>query len=350
MRRFAYLPSRWEKLADGAILPNIRQRPWLSLQAPFLLLAYLVAALYHAWRWRPSALHAHWIVPGGLVAAVVKILTGRPFVVTAHGADVFALRQRPLQLLKHLICQQASTVGATSQELARALPVTSTPIEVIPMGVDVEELRSTMPARNPEYGRFLFVGRLADKKGVDVLIRAAALVEGARVVIGGDGPERPSLEELAATEGLEDRVTFCGRLPRSRVIGELCRAQAVVIPSRPAPDGDRDTTPLVMSEAMSVGCPVIASRLGGLAEQIEDGATGILVEPGSVENLADSIRTALANPADLESMGWEGSRRIKTSPLDLATTARRYMAIFEQLATSETGRTSTPHDSPGQIG
>jgi glycosyltransferase involved in cell wall biosynthesis len=96
-----------------------------------------------------------------------------------------------------------------------------------------------------------------------------------------------------------------------------------------AANGDQDTTPLVMSESMSAGVPVIASRLGGLAEQIEPGVTGLLAEPDSAESLKAALRQALAEPGLLEECGLRARERIRGSALDLTTTVARYTEILQ---------------------
>ena len=87
--RFAYLPRRWERVADGAILENLRSSPSLWLQVPALVAAEAVMTWRAVHRCRPAVVHAHWLVPQGVVAAVVAPTT--PLVVTAHGADVYGL-------------------------------------------------------------------------------------------------------------------------------------------------------------------------------------------------------------------------------------------------------------------
>lgn len=338
VERFPYFPHRWESLADGAILPNLKARPATAAQVPFLLAGYLGAALRAARRSQPDVIHAHWLLPGGLVALIVSRLLSIPYVVTVHGADAFALRQPGLQWLKKLVMRNAAAVGLTSSALADAVPrVSSVRQEVIPMGVDVERFATGVGTLEPVPGRLLFVGRLAEKKGVDVLLEAVACVPDATLVVGGDGPDAPGLLALTGRLGLDGRVRFAGRLSRAELCEELRRAQAVVVPSRVASDGDQDTTPLVMSESMSAGVPVIASRLGGLAEQIEPGVTGLLAEPGSVESLAEAVRAALGDAATLAELGRRAQERIRGSALDLTTTVERYEAILGDAARNATG-------------
>jgi glycosyltransferase involved in cell wall biosynthesis len=281
-------------------------------------------------------IHAHWLLPGGLVALVVSRLLSIPYVVTVHGADAFALRAAGLQRLKRVIMRNAKVVALTSGALGEAVPsVPSVPQPVIPMGVDVDGLASGVGAREPVFGQLLFVGRLAEKKGVDVLLRALAEVAEARLVVGGDGPDAPGLRALSRRLGIGDRVRFVGRLSRAGLREELRRAYAVVIPSRVAADGDQDTTPLVMSESMSAGVPVIASRLGGLAEQIEPGVTGLLAEPGSARSLAEVLRQALTDPVKLEGCGERARDRIRGSALDLESTVARYTEILGDVIRAE---------------
>ncbi|HSK15809.1 MAG TPA: glycosyltransferase family 4 protein [Gaiellaceae bacterium] len=340
IERFAYYPRRWESLADGAILPNLKSRPATALQVPFLLGAYQRAAFRAARRWRPDVIHAHWLVPGGLVALAVSRLLSIPYVVTVHGADAFALRSAGLQRAKRLIMRNAAVVGLTSAALAEALPpVASVPQPVIPMGIDVDGFARGVGTREPVFGHLLFVGRLAQKKGVDVLLRALAHVPEATLVVGGDGPDAPALRALGEQLGVADRVRFAGRLSRTRLHEELRRAYAVVIPSRVAADGDQDTTPLIMSESMSAGVPVIASRLGGLAERLEPGVTGLLAEPDSAASLAEVLREALADPAKLEGYAERARGRIRGSALDLETTVARYTAILEDVVGARESRT-----------
>jgi glycosyltransferase involved in cell wall biosynthesis len=329
IERFAYFPRRFESLADGAMLPNLKARPSSAVQVPFLLGSFLWSAFRAGRRFRPDVIHAHWLVPGGFVALLVSKVLSVPYVVTVHGADAFALRAGGLQWLKRVIMKNAAVVGLTSTALAEAVPeVDSVPQPIIPMGVDVEGFVEGVGERAPVFGQLRFVGRLVEKKGVDVLLDALAEVPDATLVVGGDGPDAERLRTKSEELGIADRVRFAGRLSRPSIRDELRTAYAVVIPSKVAADGDQDTTPLVMSESMSAAVPVIASRLGGLAEQIDPGVTGLLVEPGSADSLADALRLALADPERLAGYGRQARDRIRGSALDLRTTVARYTEIL----------------------
>jgi glycosyltransferase involved in cell wall biosynthesis len=140
---------------------------------------------------------------------------------------------------------------------------------------------------------------------------------------------------LARRYHVEDRVAFMGRLPRAEMMQQLRRAQAIVLPSRVATDGDQEGTPTVLGEAMAAGVPVIASRLGGLREHLVDRETGLLVEPGSVESLAEALREAVTRPDSLSLLASRARQRVMGT-LDLETTASRYGEFLESAASSKT--------------
>lgn len=327
--RFGYFPRPWEGLADDAILPTLRQQPWRLLEVPFLVLGFLAATLRLVKRERPDVVNAHWMVPAGLVAMVARFLRGVPYVVTIHGGDAYGLHGGLLDRIKRAVLACADGVAPVSADIARHVPC-GCDDTVIPMGVPIERIALAAGPRRPVRGRFLFVGRLVAKKGVDVVLRALAFVPRGRLRIIGDGPQEEALRARATQLGVADRVEFLGRLPNREVLGELAAAQAVVIPSVVAPDGDRDGTPVVLAEAVAAGAPVIASDLGGLGEQIEHGVTGLLVPPGDVVALTAAMRRVLRAPRESERMARRAWRGARGSPLDLATTRARYARIIDE--------------------
>jgi glycosyltransferase involved in cell wall biosynthesis len=139
----------------------------------------------------------------------------------------------------------------------------------------------------------VFVGRLAPEKGVAVLLEAASAVPKVVRIIG-DGP----LVSRVSEADVANHITFLGSLARSAVLDELRRSVALVMPSLWF-----EGFPLAVLEAFAVGTPVIASRIGSLAELIEDGSTGLLAEPSDARDLAERISWAIANPSEMREMG-----------------------------------------------
>jgi glycosyltransferase involved in cell wall biosynthesis len=164
-----------------------------------------------------------------------------------------------------------------------------------------------------------FVGRLAEEKGIVALLGAAAREPGVVRVIG-DGPRAPLVEQ-AAKGG---HVEYLGPLEPSAVRDEMRRAAALVVPSTCF-----EGFPMVVVEAYATGTPVIASRLGSLAEIVEDGVTGLLVTPGDATELARSVRWAVDHPEAMREMGATARRRYESrfrGPSHLAALVDAYQA------------------------
>jgi glycosyltransferase involved in cell wall biosynthesis len=151
----------------------------------------------------------------------------------------------------------------------------------------------------------MYSGRLMPEKGVDVLLKAMALLyenhPRVRLWILGDGPDRPRLEGLAGDLGIRTKVSFHGHLPWHEAQSRLAAAWIQCVPSLwQEPFG------LVTAEAQFRGTPVVASRVGAQPELIEDGVTGFLVPPGDSEALAAQLGSLIDNPATLRSVGAAG--------------------------------------------
>lgn len=138
---------------------------------------------------------------------------------------------------------------------------------------------------------FLFVGRLSEEKGISVLVQAAAALSGAMVKVAGTGPQAPLLQ---AAPG----IVALGVLDAEGVRAEMARSLALVLPSI-----SYENFPLTIVEAFAAGLPVIASRLGAMADLVQDGVTGLHFEPGNAEDLVARMRWASANASSMAAMG-----------------------------------------------
>jgi len=172
------------------------------------------------------------------------------------------------------------------------------------------------------------VGRLAEVKQQAVLIQAFARVvaafPAARLVLVGDGPLRAELEGIATALGVGNAVVFTGY--QARPERYLAAMDVFVLPSR------AEAMPLVIPEAWSAGRPVVASRVGGVPELIEDGKTGLLVEPGDVDGLAARLRQLLTNPSRARELGRAG-RELAWARYDVAEMAGAYDRTYRELRT-----------------
>lgn len=169
------------------------------------------------------------------------------------------------------------------------------------------------------------VARLEPRKGHRVLLEAIARVEDRRVVavVEGEGPELPALRELAEGLGVGDRVRFVGN--ERNVFNLLAASDVIVLPSIAKED-----FPNVTLEAMSLGKPVIASRLAGVPEQVADGRTGLLIEPGDPDALAAALARLGAAPGLRGGMGAAGRARFERE-FTAEAAVRRYEALYREL-------------------
>ncbi|MGH3504503.1 MAG: glycosyltransferase [Nocardioidaceae bacterium] len=173
-------------------------------------------------------------------------------------------------------------------------------LRVVPHFIDAAQIT----AKSSPGHLFVYAGRLVASKGVDVLLDAIAHVPKARLVIAGEGPDGDKLRKQAAQLSL-DRVSFLGHISRHEFLKLLLRARALVVPSR-----WYENQPMAVLEAQSVGVPVIASRLGGLSELVQDSVTGFLTAPGDCLSLASRARRLADDPIEAMRMGRTGRESV----------------------------------------
>lgn len=329
VRRFAYFPRHFERLADDAIMPQLTRRPALWLQAVTLVACMTWQTLAQHLRHRPDIIHAQWIVPSALVAYVTRPITRTPYIITSRGADAFRLNSGLLKRLKLATISGAVRFVGVSRDITEQFFVARTPLEVQPSGIDFKLWKSLVGQRASVDGRILFVGRLTAKKGAADAIRAVDGLDDVQLRIVGDGPLADELKTVATSVNADDRVTFLGQRTREQIAEEFRSAACVVIPSVDAPDGDRDGTPNVLGEAIAAGVPVVASRIAGISDYILDGVTGLLHEPGDIEGLRACLTKIIRSPNLGDSLAAESLTRFQAS-LDIATVAQRYGEWYRQ--------------------
>lgn len=237
---------------------------------------------------------------------------------------------------------------AAAAELAEVLRLPPGKATAMPNGILIrpadEDPSQTRARLEIEPDAFLLavVGRLERRKGHRVLLdalaelRANAGLGNAAVVIEGDGPERPSLQGAVSRLGLGGCVYFAGVEPN--IWNLLHAADALVLPSLA-----REDFPNVTLEAMSLGKPVIASAIAGIPEQIADGLTGLLVQPGDAAALASAVEGLISDPEGARAMGEAGRRRFESAFTPEAATAR-YLDLYQDLC-SEPEELSQASDS-----
>ena len=243
-------------------------------------------------------LHAHFAAGAALNTMRLGRLLGLPYSVTVHAYDVF---QRPSNLPEKLedAAFASSVCRYTVERLQSLVPSAADRIHEIGMGIDGGRFRRR--GMQGDGRRLVAVGRLIEKKGFAHLLDAVALLGNSRPIdeleIVGAGPLSDELRERAADLGIEEKVRFAGPLEHDVVRARVEAADLLVMPSVIAPDGDRDSLPVVVEEALALEVPVVASDVGGLPEVVKP-AWGRVVPAGDAKALATAIEELLALPAE----------------------------------------------------
>jgi N-acetyl-alpha-D-glucosaminyl L-malate synthase BshA len=310
------LPTRLVELSDQVRFHEVEALNYPLFEAPHYSLALAVKMAEIAQRERLDLLHVHYAIPHSISGYLAReMLRGRhplPVVTTLHGTDITLVgRDRSYWTVTKFAIAESDGVTAISDYLARAtceffgLP----DIRVIPNFVDVdyyqrragdctrERLAPAGEKLVVHISNFRPVKRVGDC--VEVLARLRKDVD-ARLVMVGDGPDAAAAAALAERLGVADDVVFVGKQPR--IVDYLACADLLLLPS------ETESFGLAALEAMSCEVPVIATRVGGLPEVVEEGVAGHLLPVGDVDGMAAAAARILSTDGARERMGIAGRR------------------------------------------
>jgi glycosyltransferase involved in cell wall biosynthesis len=308
---------------------QIRDKPWHISDAELRALLSVLSET------RASLLHIYF---GQIAVHLLPLIRKweNPSIVSLHGADVMvdmnkpAYREATLQML-----EVVQLVLVRSDSLRRAiadLGCGPEKIEVQRTGIPLEEF----PFRErvfPEDGQWRLVqaGRLIEKKGLPVTLRAFALFlqqyPSATLTIAGEGPLLDELQDLARGLGIEERVSFTGFISQEELREIYYRSHIFLHPSQTGHDGNQEGIPNSMLEAMATGLPVFATVHGGIPEAIENSVTGVLVPERDDKALAQALLNAAQDPHLLRRIGLAGGSSVQKN-FDLSIQAQRLEEIY----------------------
>ena len=271
--------------------------------------------------------HAHFGWLAAATATVLAALLDVPSSMTLHARDMFVEDRNldaKLARVAHLV-----TVCQYNLDWLREHRAPLPPTTIAVCGVAVP---AAIPERGPGGPDVVAVGRLVPKKGLDVLVAAVpALLEAhpdLRVEILGDGPLRGALQQQVDELGVAAHVRLLGARPHDEVLARIGDARVLCFPARIAPDGDRDSMPVVVKEAMARAVPVVASDLVAIPEMVDE-TCGVLVVPDDVEALAGALAGVLGDPDRARALGEVGRERVRAG-LTLAHQVEPLLALFGQ--------------------
>lgn len=283
--------------------------------------------------------HCHFSNHPAVAGFIIHRLTGIPYSFVAHGSDLHVDRH----MLDRKVEEAAFVVAISKDNLEEIVAEVGeearSRVEVIHCGVDTARLHphsGTTRADRPF--TILCIGTLHEVKGQAVLVEAVRLLRDRGIAVAcrivGDGEDEAMLREQIVEADLDGSVTLDGRLTRSEVIAALGDADLLVAPSVVASDGKREGIPVVLMEAMSCGLPVVASRLSGIPELVDDQVSGLLVPPADARALADAIARLHGEPDLRARLGAAARERIEHD-FDLTTNAR---TILDRIANASSRR------------
>jgi glycosyltransferase involved in cell wall biosynthesis len=253
-------------------------------------------------RLRPNIVHAILESYAGMAMVFCRFVYRAKYILTCQSTNTSLF----LRLLHHM-ADRVTVISSPLQQRAKTLGVSNTVL--IPNGLRLD----AMPQRERVAGRVLFVGRLEHMKGVDTLLQALALIPQPHVHlrIVGSGSKHDDLQLLANRLGVRDRVEFLGYIPTPDVYEEYARAEVFCGLSRSEALGN------VFLEAQAAGCAVVATRVGGIPDIVEDGVTGLLVASDDAKAAAaamtnifadDALRVRLSTASRQHAAGYDWSR------------------------------------------
>lgn len=327
VHRFRFFPRRWEDLADGAILENIRGNWTRALQIVPFLVSELIHVGAHLRSFKPDVLHVFWIIPQGFTAYMVTRKV--PVLLTTLGGDLYALVDTPIKPILKRVLKHAKHTTVMNAEMKRqveGLGITPDRVSVEPMGADLSEI-VPHTVRETDRVDILFVGRLVEKKGLTHLLDALkdSTIDYSLTVVG-DGPLGEELKAQAAGMPVE----FVGALSKEKLRQQYSKADMIVLPSVRAVSGDQDGLPVVLLEALGSGLPAIASNLSGIDSVVTDNKSGLLVEPGNDDELRNAIERLAGDTELRRRLSAEGKRRVEER--SVPAVGRRYASLLKRVA------------------
>jgi glycosyltransferase involved in cell wall biosynthesis len=349
---FFHDANKYDFLVFPLIIHRIAYYPFNSILCSpyklFLELSYAEHVARLMKRVKPDFLHAHYAYPEGWVASLAKISSKNriPLVVTLHGYDILVeptlgygirLWKRYDALVRYVLNDSDLVLVASKAVFNEAAKLVSNiqKLHIIPYGVDIQYFN---PNVDGSYIKQLYEGedkqivltiaRDFKRKGIIYLLLAIKQILSFRkdvlFIIGGYDKLLKYYELLSIKLGVSRHVIFTWKIPRDIVPKYYAASDVVVVPSL------QEAWGLVATEAMACGRPVVASRVGGLPDQVIDGYNGFLVPPKDPKALADRILYLLENPSEARRMGLNG-RKLAVEKFDIEKRIDKIVKLYQEL-------------------
>jgi len=337
--RMRGLPS--QERIDNIQIDRVRSLRRFPYKADLMAMGgYVVAGAWSGFRmgrrWQPDIIHAHFAVPGGPIAWFLSRSLGKPYVLTVHLGDIPGGVPektgdwfRWVYPLTPPVWSDASRVVAVS-EYARQLALKHYPveIEVIYNGVDLKVLNpGVIQTHSPV--RIVFAGRFMPQKNPVELVRVLGRLKSFEweCTLLGDGPLRDEIEGEIITNKLQNRIRLTGWVTPEEVISSLKESDILFMPSI------SESFPVVGVQALSMGLAIVASKVGGFVELVDQGVNGFLVESGDTEGYQLGLESLISDPNRL--LDFRKASRKKAQEFDINLIVEKYEALFSRVVNSK---------------
>jgi glycosyltransferase involved in cell wall biosynthesis len=320
-------PGRYGRCLYAYVLSA--DEPWRSRRR---CLAYFMVAPFAAWRLGRTGvqhLHAHFANAPASVALMAAILAGISFSFTAHAYDIFIdklLLPAKLKAAAFVVCESDYNVRYLRERYPEAQKAQ---LVVVRSGLDTTRF-SPHPHPQGTPPCIIAVGRLVETKGFHVLVEACARLRDqglpCRCLIIGAGPEAGRLQGMINALGVTDRVILQGKVQPAEVLSYYRRADVLAMPSC-IRNQDADGIPNVLTEALAMEIPVVATRVSGIPELVVDGETGLLVAPDDAAALAAALARLLQDQVMARRLARAG-RDLVVNRFNRETSARQLRDLF----------------------
>lgn len=298
VHRFRYAPKGLEILTHDEGGPTkIAKNPLLQVLAVPYIIFGSIKTLLVSTVVKPQILHVHWPFPHGYLAFFTKFFRRKTKVVlNFHGAELLLAKKKKWirPILKSFIKRADAVIANSSFTAGKVKEIYDRDVVILPYGTTLGSGPTQQGQESGSGGKFraLFVGRHIERKGIEYLIKAAAMLDPGKfqIRIAGHGNLTEELKRQAENEAPE-QVVFLGKLPAEELENEYKSAGCFVLPAIVDSRGDTEGLGVVLIEAAEYGVPIVASGVGGITDVIIHNKTGLLVQEKSPQELADAIQS-----------------------------------------------------------
>ncbi len=274
-------------------------------------------------RAKPEHLHAHFGDECSNLAMLIRSLSGVPFTFTTHSYDIFEHKYDNWKIKSRLAKKHVTISEYNKNYIVDRLDVDERDIAIVHCGIDFSKIPAQVQPRSRNL--IVCIARLHEEKGMDVLINACRCLKDQKIdfecLIAGEGPAREVLEKQIKQQELKQAIRLLGNQTHDEVFELLKQAKIMVLASR------SEGIPVSLMEAMAFRLPVIATRICGIPELVEDGQSGFLVPPNNVEVLAGRMKELLENEMLQKTFAENGYRKVHEG-FDLKKETDKLLAIW----------------------